>query len=103
LARVKAPVFVDDEETFDDLQQRIQKTIAFVESVPRQALDGSEDRLIEMRFRSVNGLMKGDLYLLTVLIPNFFFHVATVHDILRHVGMPIGKKDYFGELPYVVV
>jgi uncharacterized protein len=43
-------------------------------------------------------VFRGDAYLLTYALPNFFFHVATAHDILRHKGVAIGKRDYLG--PY---
>jgi hypothetical protein len=101
LAAVAAPGFSDTETTFDELKERLAKTIAFLETVPAEAFENSEERPCEMRFRSVNGVLRGDVYLLSVLLPNFFFHVTTTHDILRHNGLKIGKKDFFGELTYI--
>lgn len=64
-------------------------------------LSGSESRHIELRFRSVNGILRGDAYLLSVLLPHIYFHVTAAHNILRYNGMAIGKKDYFGELAFI--
>lgn len=95
------PGFSDTETTFEELHERINKTVALLEAVKPEELEGTESRHIEMRFRSVNGVLSGDTYLLTFLLPNFFFHVTTMHAILRHNGLKIGKKDYVGQLTYV--
>ncbi|HEY4974337.1 MAG TPA: DUF1993 family protein, partial [Steroidobacteraceae bacterium] len=71
---------------------------AFLQSVDANKFEGSEDRLVELKFRSVSGKFRGDTYLLSILLPDFFFHVATAHDILRNQGVQIGKMDYFGRL-----
>jgi hypothetical protein len=44
----------------------------------------------------VQRTFRGDDYLLGFGLPNFFFHVTTAYDILRHNGVPIGKMDYLG-------
>lgn len=41
-------------------------------------------------------MLNGQAYLLTYAFPNFFFHVMTAYDILRHNGVEIGKRDYLG-------
>jgi hypothetical protein len=101
LAGIEVPSFSDNETTFEELHERINKTVAILKSVTREQLDGTEAKPAEMRFKSVNGVMRGDVYLLQVVLPNFFFHVATAHDILRHNGLKIGKKDYFGDIDYI--
>jgi uncharacterized protein len=45
----------------------------------------------------LNAVMTGDTFVLQFLLPNFFFHIATAHDILRHNGVKIGKRDYLGQ------
>jgi uncharacterized protein len=70
--------------------------VAFLRTIQPAQLDGSESRPIDLKFRSVSSTLRGDAYLFQVLLPNFFFHVATAHNILRHNGLPIGKKDYLG-------
>lgn len=101
LAGIQSPFFPDTERTLEELMLRIEHTRTFLKDVAPDQLVGSESRRIELRFRSVNGILRGDAYLLSVLLPNIYFHVTTAHNILRHNGMAIGKKDYFGELAYL--
>jgi hypothetical protein len=93
LAAIEVPSFPDTETTFAELEARIAKTTAFLRSVDQSRFDGSDARKVELRSL---GAYRGDDYLLTVLLPDFFFHVATAHGILRHRGVPIGKADYLG-------
>lgn len=101
LTGLQAPFFPDTERTLEELMLRIEHTESFLKDVTPAQLCGSESRPVDLRFRSVSGVLRGDTYLLTVLLPNFFFHVTTAHNILRHNGMSIGKKDYFGVLTYL--
>ena len=98
LTDLAVPGFPDTEKTFPELKERIANTIAFLESVRPEQLDGAEDRGIELKLRFASGTFSGEQYLLQVLLPNFYFHIATVHNILRHNGLKIGKKDYIGEV-----
>ncbi len=99
LAGIDAPPFADDEKTIGELQTRLAKTIAFFETVDAAKLDGTEDKVIHLNVGKFSRAFRGDAYLLTFVIPNFFFHVTTAYDILRHNGVNIGKVDYLG--PYV--
>jgi hypothetical protein len=98
LAAIAAPGFPDDETSFDELRARIAKTVDYLNTVRPEQLDGSEDRIIELKFGVATGSFPGQTYLLAMLIPNFFFHITTAHDILRHNGVKIGKRDYFGKI-----
>lgn len=101
LAQVEAPVFSDTEATFSELDQRIEKTLTFLDSVRPSLFTGADKRTVELHFRSVNGAMSGLTYLTQVLLPDFYFHVATAHAILRHEGVGIGKADYLGKPDYL--
>jgi len=97
-----APRFADDETTFAQLQARIANTIAYLESVDPALLDAGADRPIHLDWGRARGDFSGASYLLTIALPNFYFHVVTAYDILRHQGVDIGKLDYlgpFGPLP----
>jgi hypothetical protein len=96
LAGLDVPAYPDDETTFEQLQARIAKTIAFLQSVSADQVDGSEDRPIEIKLRSGELNFTGQSFLLHFVIPNFFFHVTTAYAILRHNGVEIGKRDYLG-------
>lgn len=96
LTGLDAPAMADDEKTFADLQERIAKTLAYVESVPASAFDGAETREVVVPAGSFTLGFTGADYLLEFVIPNFQFHVVTAYDILRHKGVPLGKRDFLG-------
>jgi uncharacterized protein len=95
LAGVDAPSFEDNEASLPELEARIQKTIAFLESVPSAQLDGSEDKPVSVPRRGRDPLQfTGEQYLKHHALPNFFFHVTTAYALLRHNGVDLGKADY---------
>jgi hypothetical protein len=96
LAGRDVPKYEDTESTFDELKARIAKTIAFVKSVPASEIDGSEEREVTLTLRSGPISFTGQRYLVHFALPNFYFHVTTAYDILRHKGVEIGKRDFLG-------
>ncbi|WP_332608824.1 DUF1993 domain-containing protein [Achromobacter sp. ESBL13] len=98
LSQGQAPKFADEEKTFEELQQRIANTIAYLQSVTAEQVEGAADRQIVVNFGDFKPEFRGDTYLLTFALPNFYFHVTTAYDILRHAGVKIGKLDFLG--PY---
>lgn len=94
LTGIAAPSFADTETTLADLKERVAKTIAFVQSVPKEKFDGGESRPVELKFTQFTTTLRGDEFALRFLLPNFLFHTATAHAILRHNGLKIGKADY---------
>jgi uncharacterized protein len=96
LAGVEPPKFDDNESTFTELQERIAKTIAFAKSIKPEQVDGTEAKEIKFSIREWNFEFVGDQYLMTWIIPNFYFHVTTAYNILRHNGVEIGKSDFLG-------
>ena len=98
LSGVAAPKFADNETSFDQLQERIANTVAYLNTVTEANLADSEARSITLNLGSFQPAFTGESYLLTFALPNFFFHIATAHDILRNQGVTIGKLDYLGAL-----
>jgi hypothetical protein len=96
LSAIPPPSFADEETTFPHLQERIAKTIAYLETVTPEQLDGSAEREIVIKLRGNETTFTGQAYLLTFALPNFLFHITTAYDILRHKGVKIGKMDYLG-------
>ena len=90
------PKFEDTESTFDELKARIAKTLAFIKGVPAPEIDGSEEKDVTITVAGQPRTLKGQRYLVHNALPNFFFHVTTAYDILRHKGVEIGKRDYMG-------
>jgi len=86
----------DEETSFADLQDRIAKTLAFLNAVPREAIDGKEDAPVELKTPTRTLEFTGRSYVLGFVLPNFYFHVTTAYALLRHKGVPIGKMDYLG-------
>lgn len=98
LAGLEIPVHEDSEKTLAELQARIAKTLAFVQSVTPAQIDGSEDKDIVIKRGDTEVHFKGQQFLLGNVLPNFYFHVSTAYNILRHNGVEIGKRDYLGKL-----
>jgi len=97
LAGIEIPKYEDNEQTFAELKARIAKTIDFVESVSAAKIDGSEDKEIVLQMRSGERRFTGMQYLLGHAYPNFYFHVTTAYNILRHNGVEVGKADFIGK------
>src|SRR5207247_11450081 len=81
-----------------ELRQRIEKCLAFLESVQAKDLAGGEERKVAPPWLAGKWL-RGDDYLVHVAIPNFFFHATMAYAILRHNGVALGKMDYIGSMP----
>jgi hypothetical protein len=94
LAGMEAPKHEDTEETFAELKARIAKTIDFIQTLKPAQIDGSEDKNIHLKLGQREVDYKGMQYLLGHALPNFYFHVTTAYDILRHNGVELAKRDY---------
>ncbi|WP_153115302.1 DUF1993 domain-containing protein [Rhodocyclus tenuis] len=96
LAGIEVPSFTDTEQSFAELQERIARTIAFVESVDAARVNDSETRDIALSIGGQQMQFQGMQYLLGFALPNFHFHLVTAYNILRHNGVDIGKRDFIG-------
>lgn len=95
----EAPWFADNEQTIGEYRYRIEKTMAFLRTLTPEVFDGSEARMIDQSYRRAGSAMTGEDYVRALLLPNFYFHIAVAHSILRHQGIRLGKSDYLGALP----
>lgn len=91
-----APVQPDVEKTFPELQSRIRDTLDFIDSIAPIAFDGSENRVVDIKQRDRTLSLDGKTYLQHLALPNFYFHLTTAYNLLRHNGVEIGKRDYLG-------
>jgi hypothetical protein len=96
LAGIEVPKYPDTEASFEELQERIAKTIAFLKSLTPGQIDGSEARDVTLTMGGKPVTFKGQQYLLSSALPNFFFHVTTAYGLLRHNGVEVGKRDFMG-------
>ncbi|MGV7211351.1 DUF1993 family protein [Oxalobacteraceae bacterium A2-2] len=92
----EVPAYEDKEQSFEELKARIAKTLAYIDSVPQGAIEGSETRAITTGSGDKTKHFTGQTYLFHYALPHFYFHATTAYDILRHNGLEIGKKDYIG-------
>jgi uncharacterized protein len=100
LAGVEAPRYEDSETTIDQLKVRIAKTLAFLKTLDRKAIDASADREIVFPLGPTHkGHMNGGDYLNHFMLPNFYFHLTAAYAILRHSGVDVGKRDFLGAIP----
>jgi hypothetical protein len=96
LAGVEVPRFDDVETTLAELQQRIARTLAFIDTLAPEDIADSAGRDITLKVGQNERQFKGQPYLLHYALPNFYFHTTTAYAILRHNGVEIGKKDFIG-------
>ena len=94
LAGLEVPKYEDTEVTFEQLQTRIAKTLAFIDTIKPEQLVGSETRDITIVVRKTDLHFTGQDYLLKWVMPNVYFHVTTAYNILRHNGCELGKPDF---------
>ncbi len=97
LAGVEAPKFEDNESSFPELIERLEKTIAYLKSIKPEQVDGTEEKTITLEIRKNTLTFAGMPFLLYFVLPNVYFHVTTSYDILRHCGVEVGKEDFLGK------
>lgn len=97
LAGIDVPSYEGKESSFADLDAMLTETLAFLDSVNASQFEGSETKDIVLRPGTPKERkLVGQAYLAHYGLPQFFFHVTTAYAILRHNGLPIGKRDYMG-------
>jgi uncharacterized protein len=98
LAGIEVPTYEGKEKTFADLDRLLAQTLEFIDGVKFSLFEGSEANEIVLRPGTPKERkLRGQTYLASYGLPQFFFHVTTAYAILRHNGLAIGKRDYMGE------
>jgi hypothetical protein len=96
LAGLTQPDFGAPETTIAALKERVSKALAFVKTATAAQIDGTEDKEIVLKFGTREMPFKGEQFLVGFTLPNFFFHYTTAYNILRSVGVEVGKRDFMG-------
>jgi uncharacterized protein len=97
LTQSEVPTTPDTEKTFDELKQRLARTIDYVKTFKPEQFEGGDTREVTFPVGGTNTMtLKGQQFLNNFAFPNFYFHAATAHGILRHNGVEIGKRDFLG-------
>ena len=96
LAGIAVPSYPDEEKTFAELQARITKTLDFIGGLKREQFADAATRTVTLKIGGKDTELKGAAYLSSAVLPNFYFHLTTAYNILRHNGLEIGKGDFLG-------
>jgi hypothetical protein len=94
----EAPVHPDTEKTWDELRTRIRAVREFVRGFKAADFEGAAERIVPLPWMPGKALTGKD-YVLSLALPNFYFHLVTTYALLRHNGVDLGKMDYLGPLP----
>ncbi|WP_432723149.1 DUF1993 domain-containing protein [Jeongeupia wiesaeckerbachi] len=97
LSGITPPKFDDGETSIAELRERIGAVLAYLETIPADALDDTAGKTITLPWMADHP-MRGEFYLLNFALPNVYFHLTTTYNILRHNGVPLGKMDFIGEV-----
>jgi len=97
LAGREAPKHPDTEQTMPEVRARVQTCIEYLDTLSAADFEGSDSRWITLKFMPDKEIIGSD-YMIELAIPNFYFHLTTAYDILRHNGVGIGKTNYIGSL-----
>jgi len=103
LSGKEAPKFEDNETTIEQLRARVRRCIGFLEGFSAADFEKVSPKTLVKIPYPAGKAVHADEYLFGRQIPNFFFHVTTAYDLLRHGGVEIGKSDYLGQLGFVDV
>jgi hypothetical protein len=96
LAGLPVPSFPDEEKTFAELQARIAKTLDFIGGIRREQFADAATRTVTVKVAGKDTEFAGAAYVSSFVLPNFYFHMTTAYNILRHNGLEIGKGDFLG-------
>lgn len=94
LAGVEVPKLEDTETTLDEIQARIHKVLDYLAAFAAHQFDGADSRAVEISTPKRSYQFNGKDYLIQWVLPNFYFHLTTVYNLLRHNGVPLGKMDF---------
>ncbi len=96
LAGVPVPSFPDEEKSFAELQARIAKTVAFLSGLTKESFADAATRSVTLKVGGQDMTFAGAAYAASYALPNFYFHLSTAYNLLRHNGVELGKKDFMG-------
>jgi uncharacterized protein len=96
LTHSEVPSVPDTEKTFEELRQRLAKTVEYVKAFKPAQFEGADAKDVTFPVGQGNLTLKGQQFASGFAFPNFYFHAATAHGILRHNGVEIGKRDFLG-------
>lgn len=91
---LESQVFEDDEDSFQDLYTRIDKTVKLLESLKPDSMNVDDTRKIKVSTPVTSFTLGAADYVTSYAVPNFHFHMTVAYSILRSQGVTLGKLDY---------
>ena len=98
-AGVEVPNLPAIDNSYTEMKARIDKTIDFLKGLKPGQLDGREDQQVTITAGGQQRNFRAQNYLYHFAMPNFYFHTTTAYNILRSLGIEIGKRDFMGQMP----
>jgi hypothetical protein len=96
LTHSEVPSTPDTEKTFEELKQRLAKASDYLKTFKPEQFEGADTKEVTFPVGPSTMTLTGQQFLNRFTFPNFYFHAATAHGILRHNGVEIGKRDFLG-------
>ncbi|MGH7089262.1 MAG: DUF1993 domain-containing protein [Stellaceae bacterium] len=98
-AGVEVPKLPDADNSFAEMKTRLDKTLDFLKTLKPAQLDGKDDSEVTVTVGGQPRPFKAGNYLYHFAMPNFYFHTTTAYNILRELGVEVGKRDFMGQVP----
>ena len=95
---VFSPDMTTPPDSFAALKARVAETITALQAIEAPEIDAFIGRDMRFAFGERHIDFTAEEFLLTFSQPNFYFHATTAYDILRSKGVPLGKRDFLGQL-----
>ena len=99
VAGVDLPSLPDQDNSWAEMQSRLDKTIDALKAVRANQIDGKDDANVTVTIGGQPQTLTGQNYLYHFAMLQVQFHATTAYDVLRSVGVNIGKRDYLGPRP----
>ena len=99
VAGVSLPSLPDEDKSYAEMQARIDKVVALNKGLQASQVDGKEDSEVTIMQGGNERKFKAQTYLYHTAMPNFYFHTTTAYNIIRSLGVEIGKRDFMGQPP----
>ena len=102
LAGVSADKPADDEKSLEDVKARLERALAYAQSIDRAVIDAAADKVLSFPAGGGTRRMTGRDFVLHYGLPHLFFHATTAYDLLRHSGVPLAKRDFMGQVQGII-
>ncbi|HUZ74306.1 MAG TPA: DUF1993 family protein [Stellaceae bacterium] len=99
IAGVELPKNPDSDNSFEEMKARIGRTLDLLNTIKPAQLDGQDDKQVTIPVGGQPRQFRAQVYLYHHAMPNFYFHITTAYNILRQLGIEIGKRDFMGAMP----